>query len=167
MRFFRGQCLQSGGISKSVPVRRKTVKMRRDLFLALGALSALGLGWELGKHAVGEVSPVFVGVVIKLESPMRRRRSRALASDVDDLIGQYGSSTEGAHDSTAEGHAGGFCPAVMQRPPYLDVQTVKTNLTVDQAAKLEVGFDVWKQKVRRQPWLIFATKSLARFFHDS
>ncbi len=75
---------------------------------------------------------------------MRRSRSRALASDVDDLIGQHGSSTtEGSHDSSAEGHAGGFCPAVMQRPPYLDVQTVKTNLTVDQAAKLEVGYYVW------------------------
>lgn len=76
------------------------------------------------------------------EPKMRRRRSRALASVVVDLIQQPGSLSTTAdgysYDSTTQGHSGEFCPVVMHRPPYMDVQTVKTNLTADQAAKLEV-----------------------------
>lgn len=77
----------------------------------------------------------------KLGSKMERRRNRALASAVGALIQQSESlstSADGSsYDSRTHG-SGDFSPVATQRPPYMDVQTVKTNLTADQAAKLEV-----------------------------
>lgn len=88
-------------------------------------------------------------VTPKLEPRMRQRQSRALASDVGDLVGRSGSlstTLDGSYDATTHGYGGGLAPAPMQRPPYMDVQTVKTNLTVDQAAKLEASLRVdWKR----------------------
>lgn len=49
---------------------------------------------------------------------------------------QSGSSSTNVDASYDRGNV---YPALMHKPPYMDVQTVKTNLTVDQAAKLEVG----------------------------
>lgn len=63
------------------------------------------------------------------------RRSR-------EIIGEQSRSvpatTDDSYDSTTQGHGSELRPVAMHRPPYMDVQTVKTNLTVDQAAKLEV-----------------------------
>lgn len=67
-------------------------------------------------------------------SPTRRSReniggqSRSVPATADDY-----------YDSTTQGIGSELRPVAMHRPPYMDVQTVKTNLTVDQAAKLEVN----------------------------
>lgn len=90
-----------------------------------------------------------ISVTRKSEPGTRRRQSRALASAVGDLVGHSGSVTttvDGSYNSTTQGYGGGLGPALMHRPPYMDVQTVKTNLTVDQAAKLEASLCVcWKR----------------------
>lgn len=73
---------------------------------------------------------------------MRRRQRRGLDSAVGDLAGHSASlstTLDSSYDSTSQGHGGGLGQAQIHKPPYMDVQTVKTKLTVDQAAKLEAS----------------------------
>lgn len=109
-----------------------------------GGICSRPLSMRLAQHGVGEM-PAARGssrVVNPVTgSKMGRRRTRALDAAVEDLIRQSESlstTADGSFGSTTQGHGGEFCPVVMHRPPYMDVQTVKTNLTADQAAKLEV-----------------------------
>lgn len=54
-------------------------------------------------------------------------------------------TTTASYWTNSQGTGGEGCCTELYKPPYMDVQTVKTNLTVDQAAKLEV-----RSKTREQ-----------------
>lgn len=110
-----------------------------------------------------------------------RTRPRLLVGEKESSRCGNRSATYSSSSSCLSPQSGGGCLA-MCRAPYMDVQTVKTNLTADQAAMLEVKLNFYKGNgisprhrvsscvrcvlLKRMPWIRFEQRRTASLCID-